>query len=373
VGHLSHAAVILGALEKRYRVVEASVVLPRDARFREWIERRGFHVEGVGLGLGMNQEFSGRDLLRNVRPLALSTLGALREAFALMDRVRPDLVIGTGGRCSFAPMLAAALRGFPTVTVPHYALRRANRALAWFVDRTCLAREADVERFPRMLRRRIRVTHTPLRPEAFAPADAQGARGRMGLAPDRPVVALVGYSGGSPETTRIFADVIRLLHGTNPDAQVVVQFGNHPAAGEDAAAVARAAVARPFFDDLLDVFAGCDVVVSAAGETTLLELCARGVPAVSISVPDTPIGPHIRVLAGDLERAGATLFTPAEGLSPAAVADTITRLLDDPGRRARLGGAARAMADPRATDKVISVIEDLLAKRTAVPQRGEDA
>jgi UDP-N-acetylglucosamine:LPS N-acetylglucosamine transferase len=55
------------------------------------------------------------------------------------------------------------------------------------------------------------------------------------------------------------------------------------------------------------------------------------------------------------------------------VADTITRLLDDPGRRARLGGAARAMADPRATDKVISVIEDLLAKRTAVPQRGEDA
>ena len=97
VGHLSHAAVILDALAERHDL-DARVVLPRDARFRPWIEQRGFVVETVGTGIGENREFGARDLVRHARSLSTSTIRGFREAGTLLDRFRPHLVVGTGGR-----------------------------------------------------------------------------------------------------------------------------------------------------------------------------------------------------------------------------------------------------------------------------------
>jgi UDP-N-acetylglucosamine--N-acetylmuramyl-(pentapeptide) pyrophosphoryl-undecaprenol N-acetylglucosamine transferase len=366
VGHLSHAAVLLGALARRHDV-ESSVVVPHDARFGDWIAARGFDVRRAGRVMGVHREFSGRDLLRYAGHILFGTMRGVRDAWRVLDQTRPDVVIGCGGRSSFAAMLAAALRGYPTVTVPHYALRRTNRALAWLVDRTCLAREADVDRFPRALRGRLRVTHTPLRAEAYAPRTRGDACARLGLDPARPVVACIGYSAGSPGTTRLFAGVARALRAARPDVQLLVQHGSHQPQAEDADALAAPVVARPFFDDLVSLFPACDLVVSAAGETTLLELCARGVPALCVSVPDSPIGPHIRTLAGDLERVGGTTFFARERAATDVVAAEALRLLGDDDARRRMADSARSAADPRATDKVVAVIEELLRERGTLP------
>jgi UDP-N-acetylglucosamine--N-acetylmuramyl-(pentapeptide) pyrophosphoryl-undecaprenol N-acetylglucosamine transferase len=366
VGHLSHAAVLLEALAQRHDV-QASVVVPRDGRFRDWIAARGFDVRPVGRVMGVHREYSTVDLLRYAGHIVLGTIIGVRDAWRVLGQTRPDVVIGCGGRSSFAAMLAAALRGYPTVTVPHYALRRTNRLLAWLVDRTCLARAEDVSRFPRALHGRLRVTHTPLRPEAYAPVARRDACERLGLDPDRPVVACIGYSAGSPGTTRLFAGLVRALGAARPDVQVLVQHGSHQPVGDDADALAAPVVARPFFDDLVSIFPACDLVVSAAGETTLLELCARGVPALCVSVPDSPIGPHIRTLAGDLERVGGTVFFARERAEAATVAAEALRLLGDADARSRMADSARSAADPRATDKIIGVIEDLLRERGSLP------
>lgn len=366
VGHLSHAAVLLGALSRRH-AVDSAVAVPHDARFGEWIATRGFDVRQVGRVMGVHREFSVRDLLRYAGHIAFGTVRGMREAWALLDEMKPDVVVGCGGRSSFAAMLAAALRGYPTVTVPHYALRRTNRMLAWLVDRTCLAREADIARFPRAIRHRLRVTHTPLRPEAFAPHARKDACARLDLDPARPIVACIGYSAGSSGTTRLFADVVRSIRAARPDAQILVQHGKYAPAGEDADALAAPVIARPFFDDLVSIFPACDLVVSAAGETTLLELCARGVPALCVSVPDSPIGPHIRTLAGDLERVGGTVFFARERAEAGAVSAEALRLLGDEDARRRMADAARSAADPRATDKVVAVIEELLRARGTLP------
>lgn len=359
VGHLSHAAVLLDALGQRH-TMEAAVVLPRNARFRAWVEGRGYPVVPVGAGLGTHREFSAIDLVRHGPALAWTTLRGVYEGLAAIDRFRPDIVVGTGGRCSFAPMLAAVLRGLPTVTVPHYAVRRANRLLARVVGRTCLARGVDVGIFPGHVRPRLRVTGTPLRPEAFLPACRVDACRSLGLDPERPVVGMVGYSGGSPSTTRLFVEAARRIRRVRPEVQLVVQYGDHSPSRADAGALEQASVLRPFFDDLPGVLAACDAVVSAAGETTLLELCARGIPAVCVSVPDTPIGPHISVLAEDLSRAGAAMYIRADRVSPESVAVHVARLLADPALRSRMSEAARATVDPSTADSIVGVIEELL-------------
>lgn len=97
----------------------------------------------------------------------------------------------------------------------------------------------------------------------------------------------------------------------------------------------QAPLAQPFFDDVLSVFAASDVAVTAAGVTTLRELCARGVPAICLSGPDTSIGAHIRVLATGLRARGP--IASAEDLTALGLVKSVFGLLADEQGRLRMG------------------------------------
>lgn len=94
VGHLSDAAVILDSLAE-HRHVDARMALPRDLRFRPWIEQRGVVVAPVGTGIGENREFGAGDLVRHARALSITTVRGFREAGTLLDRFSPHLVVET--------------------------------------------------------------------------------------------------------------------------------------------------------------------------------------------------------------------------------------------------------------------------------------
>lgn len=358
-GHLGHADVLLRALS-RGRSIECAVVLPRDSAFRDRVERWGWPVLEVGTTLGIRRELSAGIVARRFAALAWTTAAAFVAARRALDAFTPDLVLGTGGRASVPTVLAAALRDIPTVTVPHFDVRRTNRMLAFFADRTCLARAEDRARFPRLLHPRLRTTGTPLRPEAFVRIPRGEARARLGLDPRLPAVGIVGYSRGSPAFSALAAGAVRALLARE-EVQVVLQHGEHPV---DAGPSPRL-VARAFFDDLPAVFAACDAVATAGGETTLLELCAAGIPSLALSLDDTPIGPHVRVLAGTLARAGTAEQVPPGETDGASVAARLLALLDDPVRRERMAAAGRAAVVPDAAERIVAVVDELLRERAA--------
>jgi UDP-N-acetylglucosamine--N-acetylmuramyl-(pentapeptide) pyrophosphoryl-undecaprenol N-acetylglucosamine transferase len=362
MGHLSHAFVLLAGLHAR-RGVEGIIALPHDTPFASHVERHGYRRVGVGVSLGIRQELSARMFLRHGRTLVSTTVSALREADRTLRSECPDLVIGTGGRCSLPLVLTAARRGIPTLTVPHFDLRRTNRMLAYWVDRTCLARESDRGRFPFWIRPRLRVTGTPIRPEAFTPEPRASARARLGLPLDiGSLVAFIGYSRGSASFTRLAVATARALEAAGADTGVLLQHGEWPSAEERPSTLL---LSRPFYEDVLTVFAAADLAVIAGGETTLLEASASGTPSICISLPDTPIGPHVFVLAREMEAEGALIVVPPAPLSGQALAETIQTVLTEPGHHARMVRAARGIADSNATARVLDAAESLLPVPTA--------
>jgi hypothetical protein len=92
--------------------------------------------------------------------------------------------------------------------------------------------------------------------------------------------------------------------------------------------------------------AACDLAVAAAGEAMLLELRARGGPAICLSVPDTQIDLHIRVPAADLQARGS--IAPAKDLTAGAPPDS--------------GGCAGVRRFPRMS-AIMEVIEEILQGR----------
>src|SRR5262249_47366262 len=129
---------------------------------------------------------------------------------ALLARLRPDVVMGGGGYVSGPVGLAALTRRIPLVlTEADSHLGLANRALAPFARRVCLAFEDSAPRRGRYL-----VTGRPVPPPQ---TDSVAARTRLGAGADETCVLVFGGSLGARSINLAAVDAFagtafRVLH-----------------------------------------------------------------------------------------------------------------------------------------------------------------
>ena len=91
----------------------------------------------------------GKSLAARVRGAALVPLGGV-DAWRLISRRRPDVVIGVGGYSSGPVVAVAAMRGIPTMVLEQNAVPGlTNRLLARFVGRAAVTYDALAEIFRR--------------------------------------------------------------------------------------------------------------------------------------------------------------------------------------------------------------------------------
>jgi len=281
-------------------------------------------------------------------------LGGIAQAHALMGRLKPAAVIGFGGYPTVPPVLAARLRGIPTlIHEQNGVLGRANRLLAPWVD-------AIATSFPNVLASRPRLaakaTHTgnPVRPAVI-----EAARVRY-TAPELGPVHLLVFGGS--QGARVMADVvppaIELLSGVVRARLVVTQ----QARPEDTARVqesyARARVAvevDSFFSDLPARIAASHLVVSRSGASTVAELAAIGRPGILVPLPHA-LDQDQLANARVLEEAGGAIRIDQPAFTPKRLATEITALVSEPARLAAMAAAAKRCGAIDAADRLADLV-----------------
>lgn len=303
---------------------------------------------------------------RNLTDLALRVPAGIVQAWRLLGRLRPDVVVATGGFVAVPTALAAALRRRPLLVHEQVAVPGlANRLIARLADRVAVTFAASATAFPRD---RVVVTGNPVRPELLAGDRARGFQ-RFGLDPAVPLVYVTGGALGAHRINRaVGAALERLLAA----CQLVHQCGEN--AYDDSGWLARqagrlseAARARyrvvPFVaDELPDLYAAAAVVVSRAGAGTVTELCALGLPAVLIPLPGARRDEqtaNARILAD----AGAAVLLPQDELSPERLVVVVRDLLGDPSRLKQMSERARSLATPDAAHRLGDLILGLARGR----------
>jgi UDP-N-acetylglucosamine--N-acetylmuramyl-(pentapeptide) pyrophosphoryl-undecaprenol N-acetylglucosamine transferase len=113
-------------------------------------------------------------LLRGLLLLPLSAL----DAWQVISRRRPSVVIGVGGYSSVRSWGSAALRGIPTLLMEQNATPGlTNRLLSRLVKAAAVTYEESLATFGS----KAFVAGNPVRPEFFTPgSDARAAAGRRG-------------------------------------------------------------------------------------------------------------------------------------------------------------------------------------------------
>jgi UDP-N-acetylglucosamine--N-acetylmuramyl-(pentapeptide) pyrophosphoryl-undecaprenol N-acetylglucosamine transferase len=300
------------------------------------VPREGFTIDFI-----RSAGLKGQSAAALGRGLALLPVSGL-DAWRLVSRRAPDVVIGVGGYASGPVVLVAALRGVPTMLLEQNALPGlTNRLLARVVRAAAVTYEASLPYF----RGKGFVTGNPVRPEFIAGAD----RREKEATDDVARVLIVGGSQGSHAINVAMVEAAPQLAAGCPRLSVTHQAGERDVelVREGYRRAGVAAEVEPFLFTMDREMSRADVVVCRAGATTLAELAAIGKPAILIPLP-TATDDHQRKNAAVLAAAGAAECLDERGLTGAALAARLIALLGDPARRTAMSAAARRLARPDA-------------------------
>jgi UDP-N-acetylglucosamine--N-acetylmuramyl-(pentapeptide) pyrophosphoryl-undecaprenol N-acetylglucosamine transferase len=326
------------------------------------IEARVLPREGFALDVIRSGGLKGKSLLQRLRGAALVPLG-LVDAARILSARQPDLVIGVGGYSSGPVVLAAAVRGIPTMVLEQNAVPGlTNRLLARLVRAAAVTFESSVAYFGS----KAFVSGNPVRPEFLAEVEPTGESG----ANDEPTgnavnavsrVLVFGGSQGAHAINLAMVEAAPQLAAGGSHLRLAHQTGERDVemvrAGYERAGLA--ADVQPFFFDMGRRLRQADLIVCRAGATTLAEVTAAGKPAILIPLP-TATDDHQRRNAEALQAAGAARLLAQAEASGTVLAREIAALVADGAARARMGRAARALARPDAAKVIVDRALELI-------------
>lgn len=305
------------------------------------------------------RQFPHKPSLRAVWSLAMLGVGGL-QALALLWRVRPHVVLATGGYAAAPVGLAAAVLRIPLVIQEQNLFAGVtNRLLARGAAAISIPHERVRVQFPR----RAMVTGVPIRRSAIATSDREGARTRFGLRPGVFTILVLGGSQGAKSLNEAMLAAAPLLRDPG-SVQILHQTGK----GHEEHARARAReiaapqyVAVGYIEDVADAYASADLVVCRAGAGTIAEVSANGLPAVAVPYPFAAAG-HQETNARLMEEEGAAVVVLDRDLSGARVAEVIDALRSDPARLRGMAEASRRLGRPRAAAQVAELVAQVARK-----------
>ncbi len=285
----------------------------------------------------------GADLLRVPGRLR----GAVKAARVVLERVRPDVVVGYGGYVSVPAYLAARRAGLPIVVHEQNARPGlGNKVGARYAQRVAVS-------FPDTPLRHAEYVGLPIRTMISGldrAALREEARAFFGLDPALPTLVVTGGSQGARTINTAVASAARelgvsgvqVLHVVGPKNDVVPQEG------------VPTYVPVGYVDRMDYALAAADLMVCRAGANSVVEAAAVGVPAIFVPLP-IGNGEQPRNAQPVVDAGGALMVTDGEFTADWVTA-RVTPLVTDPGRLAAMSAAASGLIPRDADEKLARIV-----------------
>ena len=284
-GHINPALAIAGAIKKADPSAEIHFAGRKEGMEYRLVTQAGYPFHHIEI-TGFQRRLSLNNIKRNIITLWNLALSG-PKARAMMKEVQPDLVIGCGGYVSGPVVRCAAKKGIKTAIHEQNAFPGVtNKLLAPDVDIVFAAVPAAVEKLGAP--EKTQVVGNPVRPEVFEKAGERDAiRSQLG-AGDRTVILSFGGSLGARRVNEVVADLCAweqkehkpVLHIHATGQYGVELFQNLEK--EKGFAPGESLVVKEYINNMPELLAAADLVISRAGALTLAELEAEGRAAILI-------------------------------------------------------------------------------------------
>jgi len=359
-GHINPA---LATADELLRIVpDAKILFIGAGREMEkrLIPKAGYELKNIRMS-GLKRGLSPADMIYNVKTMRnLVTAGS--EAAKIIRQFKPQVVIGTGGYVCYPIIKKAAKMGIPTIIHESNAVPGlATKLLSSIVDKVLVSFPGLENNYKRP--ERVIYTGTPVR-GGFEVREENDETGEFDR---KPLVVSFWGSLGAERMNEIISEFIMLniaggefdhIHATGGQDGVADMQNRLKRSGapED---MPPGIEIRDYIDDMQSTMSAANLVLCRAGGSTIAELTAAGKPAVLIPSPYVSNNEQEKN-AQQLHNIGGVIVLEEKNCSGGILFKTITELLKDKQKLKKMTDAQRALAAPKAAEKIAELIIDII-------------
>jgi UDP-N-acetylglucosamine--N-acetylmuramyl-(pentapeptide) pyrophosphoryl-undecaprenol N-acetylglucosamine transferase len=309
---------------------------------KSMIEKMGIPYYAVLSGK-LRRYFSWKNFLDPIK-----VLFGIVQAYFRLRQLKPDIVFSKGGFVALPVVVGAYLNGIPIIAhESDISPGLANRLSFPFVSKICVTFDAAKQHFKHQ--EKIAVTGTPIRNSLFQGCKKNGLT-LCSFSTEKPCVLVVGGSQGSHDLNTVTRQgLISLL----PHFQVIHLCGKHKLS-HDLLNMPGYYQLEYADEELPDLLAASDVVVSRSGANALYELLALAKPHVLIPL-------SLKASRGDqiqnaryFEKLGISTVLDDDTLSTDQLIKAINEVYE---KRDELTTNMHALSIASATDTIVDLLE----------------
>ena len=315
------------------------------------IEARVVPREGFALEVIRSAGLKGKSAASLVRGMSLLPASAI-DAWRVITRHRPQVVLGVGGYSSGPVVALAAVRGISTLLMEQNAVPGlTNRLLAPLVSAAAVTYGESISTFGR----KAFVSGNPVRPEFFEEAYEQHTS-----PPGAARVLVFGGSQGAHAINMAMVEAAARLAAAAPGLAITHQTGERDleVVRDGYRRAGLEARVEPFLFTMDREMKSADVVVCRSGATTLAELTAARRASILVPFP-AATDDHQRKNAEALVKQGAARMVEQRELNGERLASELLALISDADGRQRMADAAGRMARPDAARVIVDKVLEL--------------
>ena len=356
-GHIYPAVTIANQIKEKQPDAEIIFVGTREGLESEIVPRYGYPIEFIEVA-GFQRKLS-LDTIKSTFKL----LAGLIDALKLIRKIKPDLVVGTGGYVCGPVLFLAALQGIPTCIQEQNAMPGVtNKILAHFVKKVFLGYQEAGKYFGGNSDKIF--TGNPIRKEILEVSRATAIE-KFKLDPAKKTILVSGGSRGARSINDAMALVETSLAGRS-DVQVIHitgETGYEKFIGQVEKRVLMSDNIKVFryMYDMPMALAAADLAIFRSGAIGLAELMARGIPSILVPYPYATAN-HQEHNARAVEGAGGAVVILDKELTGEILLKQIESLLADESKLQKMKDAAKALGRPEAAEDIARKVLALLKK-----------
>ena len=274
------------------------------------------------------------------------------EAVRIIRKLKPDVVFSKGGFVSVPVVLAAKRCKVPCIIhESDMTPGLANKLAIPAASKVCCNFPETLQYLPKD---KAVLSGSPIRQELLH-GDALAARKFTGLTDDKPVILVMGGSLGAAAVNEA---VRKILPTLLKDFHVIHLCGKGKL---DASLSGLSGYVQYEYinEELKDLFALADIVISRAGANSICELLALHKPNLLIPLSAAASRGDQILNARSFEKQGFSLILEEEAISNEVLLQTIHRLYDE---RASFSEAMKASRQTDSIDTIVGLIEEAASR-----------
>jgi UDP-N-acetylglucosamine--N-acetylmuramyl-(pentapeptide) pyrophosphoryl-undecaprenol N-acetylglucosamine transferase len=350
-GHIYPAIAIANALKSKISDIEILFIGAKGKMEMEKVPAAGYSIKGLWIS-GLQRKITIKNLM-----FPFKVLFSLINAKKIINKFKPDVVVGVGGYASGPTLRAATTLGIPTLIQEQNSYPGiTNRILAKKVNKICVAYNG-MEKF--FEAGKIVITGNPVRQNIVSNSIIkEDGLNYFGLKNNKKTILVIGGSLGARTINQSICNIVDFL--IESDIQLIWQTGKFyfdNAKSEVENKNNENIKVFEFINQMDYAYTAADIIVSRAGAIAISELCIVGKPVILIPSPNVAEDHQTKNAIALVDNNAAVLIKDIDAGN--FLKENLMQILNDEKKQFVLSENIRKMAYMNAAELIADIIISL--------------